>query len=87
MIEDPVVIIGASRTPLGGFGGDLAPVSAPELGAVAISDAIRKSGIVVSKTTAGGYRGSLYAHTRGNHRMNEVNIDYDSASISAAAGH
>ena len=43
--------------------------------------------IVVSKTTAGGYRGSLYAHTRGNHRMNEVNIDYDSASISAAAGH
>ena len=51
------------------------------------TDAIRKSCIVVSKTTAGGYRGSLYAHTRGNHRMNEVNIDYDSASISAAAGH
>ena len=48
MIEDPVVIIGASRTPLGGFGGDLAPVSAPELGAVAISDAIKKSGINIT---------------------------------------
>ncbi|MDC0190428.1 acetyl-CoA C-acyltransferase [Rhodospirillales bacterium] len=48
MIEDPVVIIGASRTPLGGFGGDLAALSAPELGAVAISDAITKSGIKVT---------------------------------------
>ena len=48
MIEDPVVIIGASRTPLGGFGGDLSPLSAPELGAVAISDAITKSGIKIT---------------------------------------
>ena len=48
MIEDPVVIVGASRTPLGGCGGDLAPLSAPELGAVAISDAITKSGIKIT---------------------------------------
>ena len=48
MIEDPVVIVGASRTPLGGFGGDLAALSAPELGAVAISDAITKSGIKIT---------------------------------------
>jgi acetyl-CoA C-acetyltransferase len=48
MIEDPVVIIGASRTPLGGFGGDLASLSAPELGAIAISDAITKSGIKIT---------------------------------------
>ena len=48
MIEDPVVIIGASRTPLGGFGGDLSSLSAPELGAVAISDAITKSGIKIT---------------------------------------
>ena len=54
------------------------------------TDAIRKSGITVSKTKAGGYRGRTvpsYVHTRGNHRLNEVNTDYDSASISAAAGH
>ncbi len=49
MIEDPVVIVGASRTPLGGFGGDLSPLSAPELGAVAISDAITKSGIKITE--------------------------------------
>ena len=48
MIEDPIVIVGASRTPLGGFGGDLSPLSAPELGAVAISDAITKSGIKIT---------------------------------------
>ena len=48
MIEDPVVIVGASRTPLGGFGGDLSPLSAPELGAVAISDAVTKSGIKIT---------------------------------------
>jgi len=48
MIEDPVVIVGASRTPLGGFDGDLSPLSAPELGAVAISDAITKSGIKIT---------------------------------------
>ena len=48
MIEDPVVIVGASRTPLGGFGGDLSPLLAPELGAVAISDAITKSGIKIT---------------------------------------
>ena len=48
MIEDPVVIVGASRTPLGGFGGDLSSLSAPELGAVAISDAITKSGIKIT---------------------------------------
>jgi len=48
MIEDPVVIVGASRSPLGGFGGDLSPLSAPEIGAVAISDAITKSGIKIT---------------------------------------
>jgi len=48
MIEDPVVIVGASRTPLGGFAGDLSSLSAPELGAVAISDAITKSGIKIT---------------------------------------
>lgn len=43
--KDPVVIIGASRTPMGGLGGDLAGLSASELGSSAISDAIAKSGI------------------------------------------
>ena len=45
MNEDPVVIIGASRTPMGGFGGDFAELSASELGSAAISDSISKAGI------------------------------------------
>ena len=45
MSEDPIVITGAARTPLGGFQGDLAPVTAPELGAIAINAAVERSRI------------------------------------------
>ena len=37
---DPIVIVGAARTPMGGFLGDLKDVNAPTLGARAISDLI-----------------------------------------------
>lgn len=43
--QDPVVIVSAKRTPLGGFQGSLANVSAPELGAVAIQSAIETAGL------------------------------------------
>ena len=39
------VIVAAARTPIGKFLGALAPLSAPELGAVAIREALRRSGI------------------------------------------
>jgi acetyl-CoA C-acetyltransferase len=39
------VILGAARTPFGKFGGALSPLSAPELGGVAIRDAIDRSGV------------------------------------------
>ena len=39
------VIVAAARTPIGKFLGALASVSAPELGAVAIKEALRRSGI------------------------------------------
>jgi len=42
---DPIVIVGAARTPMGGFQGDLADVPAPELGAVAIRTALDRSGV------------------------------------------
>jgi len=42
---DPIVITGAARTPMGGFEGDLATVSAHELGAVAIRAALERTGI------------------------------------------
>jgi len=45
MSEDPIVITGASRTPIGSFKGSLSAVSATDLGAVAISAAIERSGV------------------------------------------
>jgi acetyl-CoA C-acetyltransferase len=43
--EDAVVIVGAARTPMGGFLGDLKDVSAPALGARAISAAVERAGV------------------------------------------
>ncbi len=37
---DPIVIVGMARTPMGGFQGDFADVTAPELGSVAIKAAL-----------------------------------------------
>ncbi len=45
MNEDPIVIVGGARTPMGGFQGDLSDVPAPELGAVAIKAALSKAGV------------------------------------------
>ncbi|HCN89859.1 MAG TPA: acetyl-CoA C-acetyltransferase, partial [Oxalobacteraceae bacterium] len=44
-MNDPIVIVGAARTPLGAFQGDFSSVSASELGAVAIKAAIERAGI------------------------------------------
>lgn len=44
-MNDPVVIVGAARTPMGGFQGDLAAMSSPELGAKAIEAALSRAGI------------------------------------------
>jgi acetyl-CoA C-acetyltransferase len=43
-LEDPIVIVGAARTPMGGFQGDLKDVSAPALGSAAITAAIDRAG-------------------------------------------
>jgi acetyl-CoA C-acetyltransferase len=45
MQNDPIVIVGAARTPMGGFQGDFASLSASELGAVAIKAAVERAGI------------------------------------------
>src|SRR5438874_6733844 len=39
------VIVAATRTPIGKFLGGLSPLSAPELGAIAIREAVRRAGI------------------------------------------
>jgi len=43
--DDPVVIVSAVRTPMGGFQGELKSLSAPQLGAAAIRAAVERGGI------------------------------------------
>ena len=43
--NDPIVIVGAARTPMGGFQGDFASLTASDLGAVAIRAAVERAGI------------------------------------------
>jgi len=43
--NDPIVIIGAARTPMGSFQGKLGPLTAPELGAAAIRSALQRAGV------------------------------------------
>ncbi|MFQ5534212.1 MAG: acetyl-CoA C-acyltransferase [Sphingomonadales bacterium] len=45
MLDDPIVITGMARTPMGGFQGDLSALSAPQLGAAAIRAALERAGI------------------------------------------
>ena len=45
MQQDPVVIVGSARTPMGALQGELAGVSAPELGAAAIRAVVERSGL------------------------------------------
>ncbi len=45
MSEDPIVVVGMARTPMGGFQGDLSISTAPELGAAAIKAALKEADV------------------------------------------
>jgi len=45
MADDPIVIVGMARTPMGSFQGTLSAVPAAELGSVAISAALERAGV------------------------------------------
>ena len=45
MTEDPIVIAGAARTPLGRFQGEFTGIPAPRLGAAAIAAVLAQSGL------------------------------------------
>jgi acetyl-CoA C-acetyltransferase len=42
---DPIVIVGAKRTPMGGFQGDLSALTASQLGSAAIRAALEEAGV------------------------------------------
>ena len=44
-MNDPVVIVGAARTPMGAFQGDFSSKTASDLGAVAIKAAVERAGV------------------------------------------
>ena len=44
-MNDPIVIVGAARTPMGAFQGDFASLNASDLGGVAIKAAVERSGV------------------------------------------
>jgi len=43
--EDPVVIVGYARTPMGGFQGIFAGTTATQLGSVAVRGAVERPGV------------------------------------------
>lgn len=45
MSDDPIVIVGGARTPMGSFQGELQNVSSPNLGAAAIKAALERAGV------------------------------------------
>jgi acetyl-CoA C-acetyltransferase len=45
MLNDPIVIVGAARTPMAAMQGDFATLSASDLGAVAIKAAVERAGV------------------------------------------
>ncbi len=48
-MHDPVVIVGAARTPIGAFQGGMKEMTAPSLGAWAIEAAVAQSGVAVAE--------------------------------------
>jgi acetyl-CoA C-acetyltransferase len=46
--HDPIVIVGTARTAIGGFQGAFAPLTAPQLGSVAIKAAVERAGLGAS---------------------------------------
>ena len=63
-MHDPIVIVSAARTPLGGFQGSLASLTAPQLGAQAIAAALTRSGQVGVLATRGTLGSARYARLR-----------------------
>ena len=45
MATDPIVIVSAARTPIGGLLGDFSSLAAWELGATAIKAAVERAGV------------------------------------------
>ena len=50
-MTEPIVIVSAARTPIGGMLGDFSGLAAHELGAVAIKAAVERAGVPATPST------------------------------------
>ena len=48
MSDQSIVIVGGARTPMGGFQGSLSSISAVDLGAISIREAVARAGIAAA---------------------------------------
>jgi acetyl-CoA C-acetyltransferase len=48
-MSESIVILGAARTPMGGFQGDFASLAAHDLGGAAIRAAVERAGVAADK--------------------------------------
>ena len=74
MLNDPIVIVGAARTPLGALQGDFASQSASDLGAVAIKASVERAGLrpeEVHEAIMGNVLSHITASTNWNARLVE----------------
>src|ERR1700675_1800097 len=72
------VIVGATRTAIGTFGGALAHVPAPELGAIAIREALRRAGNLAGDQVAEVILGNVLTAGLG---LNPARVPYLKAGI------
>lgn len=68
-LNDEVVFVGAARTPVGAYLGDLKTVKVQELGVIALNEAIKRSGIDkndIDEVIVGHVTGSQTTNNLGN---------------------
>ncbi len=68
-----VYIVSATRTPIGSFGGSLASVTATQLGAIAIREAVKRAGID-AKEVQEVFMGNVYSANLGQAPANQASI-------------
>ncbi len=79
-----VVIVSASRTPVGNFGGTLKNTPVVDLGAVAIKDALKKAGIKPVVTDETLAMGPEALKDQGKIELETKNYDYDESAQAVA---
>ena len=85
MQNDPIVIVGAARTPIGGLQGDFAGLSASDLGGVAVKAAVERAGIALTGVGPTNIRAEAAEQALAGHALDDEAIDAASRLAAEAA--